>query len=110
MKRARSLSSEQRVLLDLEQGLLALDAAGVAGQRAVGTDHAVARDDDRDRVAAVGQADGARGGVGLAEPPRDLAVRRGVAVADREQLAPDRALELAAGRVERQVELLEVAV
>ena len=60
--------------------LLALEPAGVAGERAVGPDHPVARDHDRDRVAAVGQADGPRRGVGLAEPVGDLAVRRGLAV------------------------------
>src|SRR3954469_20635816 len=70
----------------------------------------MARYDDGDRVAAVGQADGTRGGVGPAQPLGDLAVRRGLAVADRDQLRPHRPLELAAGRVEWQVELLEVAV
>src|SRR3954464_5642465 len=102
--------SEQRVLLDLEEGLLALDAAGVAGEGAVGADHPVAGDDDRDGVAAVGQADRAGGGVGLAEPLRDRAVRRGVAVADLEQLSPDGLLEVAPRRVEGEVELLEVAL
>ena len=81
-RRGRRAASEQRVLLELEQRLLALEPAGVAGERAVGADHPVARDHDRDRVAAVGQPDRARGGVGLAEPVRDLAVRRGLAVAD----------------------------
>src|SRR5205085_5815144 len=101
--------SEQRVLLDLQQGLLALDAAGIAGEGAVGADHPVARDDDRDRVAAVGQTHGSGGGVGAAEALGDLAVRRGVAVADQEQLGPDGLLEVRPGRGERQVELLEVA-
>ena len=64
----RRVCSEQRILLELEEQLLALEAAGVAGEGAVGADDAVARDHDRDRVAAVGEADGARGGVGHAEP------------------------------------------
>src|SRR5262245_48284950 len=102
--------SEECVLLDLEQRLLALDAAGVPGQGAVGSDHPVARDDDRDRVAAVGESDGPGGGVGLAEPLRDLAVRRGVAVPDLQQLTPDGPLEVAPLRVEREIELLEVTV
>ena len=84
----RRASSEQRVLLERQQRCLRSSATGVAGQRAVGADHPVARDHDRDRVAAVGQADRPRRGVGLAEPVRDLAVRRGLAVADLQQLRP----------------------
>src|SRR5918998_6712654 len=44
-------------LLVLEQGALGVQAAGVAGERPVGADHAVAGDDDRDLVAAVGPPD-----------------------------------------------------
>src|SRR5687767_13852870 len=40
-----------------EQHALALEPAAVAHERAVGTDHAMARHDDRDGVAAVGEAD-----------------------------------------------------
>ena len=43
--------------LQLQQRLLAVQAAAVPGQRTVGTDNPVAGDDDRDRVAAVGGAD-----------------------------------------------------
>src|SRR3569623_1478963 len=49
-----------------------------------------------------GEADRARRCVGPAEPARDLAVRRGLAVADLHQLGPDRLLEGAATRVERE--------
>ena len=45
--------------LEPQQRRLALEAAGVAGQRAVAADDAVARHDDRDRVAADRGADGA---------------------------------------------------
>ena len=45
----------------VEEALLAPEAAGVAVERAVGVDHAVTRDDERDHVRAVGAADGARG-------------------------------------------------
>ena len=44
-------------LLVGEQPPFGLDAAAVAGQRSVRADHPVARHDDRDRVAAVGQPD-----------------------------------------------------
>jgi hypothetical protein len=45
--------------LDLEQGHLAVQAAGVAGEAPGGSDHAVAGHDDRDRVGAQGAARGA---------------------------------------------------
>src|SRR6476660_36924 len=41
-------------LLVLQQRALGVEAAGVAGERAVGADDAVAGDDDRDLVAPVG--------------------------------------------------------
>ena len=37
------------------QPALALDAAAIAGERTIGADHPVARDDETDRVGAVGQ-------------------------------------------------------
>ena len=51
----RSSCAERR--LQVEQQPLALQPAGVAGEAAVGADHPMARDDHRDRVAAVGRAD-----------------------------------------------------
>ena len=50
--------SEQRVVLVGEEPRLGVEAAGEAGELAVGADHAVARDDDAQRVAAVRRADG----------------------------------------------------
>src|SRR5690349_17841856 len=78
------------VALQVEQGSLAVEATAVAGEGAVGADHAVAGDDDRDRVAAVGGADDAgalpRLDVGLEEGGVDLlgllAVADGLAVGD----------------------------
>ena len=61
----RCASQNSALLLQLQQLSLAFQPTGVAGQRAVGADHPVARDHDRDRVATVGQADRARGRVGL---------------------------------------------
>src|SRR5258708_36848244 len=58
-----------------QQPALALQAAAEAGEGAVGADDAVAGDDDRDRVGAVGQPDRAHGlrlpdgGGELALPP-----------------------------------------
>ena len=44
----------------VEQPGLDLEAAGEAGELAVGSDHTVARDHDRYRVLTIGRADGTR--------------------------------------------------
>jgi len=87
----------------VEQPALAGQAAAVAGERAVGADHAVAGDDDADRVAAVGQAHGA-GGCGTAELLGERAVRRGGAVGNCLQRLPHLLVEGRADRGEPQVE------
>ena len=51
-------TSAARSGLVVEQPRFRLDSAGEAGERAVGADHPVARDDDREGVARVGGADG----------------------------------------------------
>src|SRR3954452_3949294 len=52
--------------LEVEQCALGVKPAGVARERAVRADHAVAGHDDRERVAAVGASDGAGDAAGLA--------------------------------------------
>ena len=42
-----------------EQPFLSVDAAAVAGEACIGTDNAMTRDHDRDRVGAICQTDGA---------------------------------------------------
>ena len=105
----RGRGLEEGVLLELEQGLLAVHAAAVAGEAAVRPDHAVARDHDRHRVAAVGQAHGARAVTGEAERVRDVAVR----LRSRRSRSPAAPTRPAAGtacrRRDRKVEVLEVA-
>src|SRR3954470_9088658 len=59
--------------LEVEQRALHGQAAAEAHELAVGADHPVAGHDDGDRVAPVGQPDGARG-AGGADPTGDLAV------------------------------------
>src|SRR5690606_34359782 len=86
------------------------EAAGVAGEGAVGADHPVAREHDRDRVAAAGQPDRARRGVGPPQPSDELAVRRGLAVPDPAQLLTHPAMEVAPRGGERELELLQVPV
>src|SRR3954454_9836926 len=88
-------------LLVFEQGPLGVQPAGVARQRAVGADHAVAGDDDRDLVAAVGPPDGPGR---AAELGRELPVGPRDAVGDRPQLGPHRELERGAALRERELE------
>src|SRR4029079_3889488 len=93
---ARSVNrdSEQSGLLQLEQGALAVDAAGIAGELAVAADDAVARYDDGQPVGCVGDTDCARDDGFVAEATGDVAIRRGFAVRDAAQLGPDFLLEL----------------
>src|SRR6185295_6962681 len=89
---------------ELEQAALHLEAARVAGERAVRADHPMAGDDDADRVVVIGEADRARGR-GARQAARDLAVGAGGAERDPQELAPDGTLELRALRLERQLEI-----
>src|SRR2546423_6701304 len=79
--------------LEVQQRALAVEAAAEARERAVGADHAVARDDHRDRVAAVGEADGADG-PGVAEAAGERAVGGRLAGRDLAQHRPHALLEL----------------
>ena len=76
-------------MLELEQRLLAREAAAVAGERAVLPDHAVARDDDRHRRLPDAGAD-RTDDVGPAGAARELRVADRRAVRDLEQLRPRR--------------------
>ena len=51
-----------------QQPALALDAAAIAGERAIGADDAMAGDDDADGIVAIGMADGTHGGPVLTTP------------------------------------------
>ena len=93
--------------LVVEQPGLAGKSAAVAGELAVAADDAVARDDDRDRVPAVGVADSARR-PGSIDPAGQLAVADRLAEGDAAQLRPHATLELRARGCERQVEVGQV--
>src|SRR5579872_3746672 len=93
---------------EVQQRRLARQAAAVACQLAVRADDPVAGNDDRNRVAAVRQPDGASGARQL-DPARDLAVGDGLAEADGLQLSPDAPLERSAAGRQRQVEARERA-
>src|SRR5690242_19875320 len=70
-----------------QEPTLAFDAAAIAGERAVGADHAMAGHDDADGVGAVGKADGPDR-LGPADAPRQLAVGERAAARDLAQRAP----------------------
>ena len=78
--------------------------SGIADQCARAADHAVAGDDDGDRVAVVGHAYRAAGRR-AADLRRDLAVGAGLAVRDRPQGLPHGLLEWSAGGRQREGEL-----
>ena len=102
-------SSEQAPLgddlgaLEFEQPALAVEAAGVAGERPVGADDSVARHEDADRIAAHRAAHAPRE-VAIAEALGEIAVRDCLAERDLAQHRPHRVLELIADRREREVE------
>src|SRR3989441_3356454 len=93
---------EQRSLV-LEEPAFAIQAAAETRELAARADHAVAGDDDGDRVPAVGRTDCA-GGADVAQATRQLAVAHGRAVRDGAQGAPHAPLKRRAGRVQGKVE------
>src|SRR5262249_19706893 len=87
--------------------LLGLQPAGAAiAPHPPLAEHAVARDDDRDRVAAAGPADGTRRRTG---GRRDVAVGQCLTVGDVLHRRPGPCLEIAAVRPQRQVKILELS-
>lgn len=86
-----------------------MQASTVAAQGAVGGDHAVARDDDRDRVRAVGAADRAAGAGALAEFAGDVEIGAGLPEGDRQETVPDGELEGCADKIESNIEALAAA-
>src|SRR5205823_3143953 len=93
-----------------QQPALALDAAAIAGQRAVAADDAVAGDDDADGIVAIGMADGAHGRL-APDALGERAIGKRPAAGDLAQGLPDLALEgRAAGRDRQAVDGVQLAV
>src|SRR6185295_409578 len=99
---AERAEPEQRALV-LQQPPFAIDAAAESREISVRADHAMTRHDDRNRVLAVGRANGARI-PGVAELARELPVAGRAAVGDLAQQGPYAALELGSVSIERQIE------
>jgi hypothetical protein len=85
------------------------EAAAVADEVAGRTDDAVARDYDRNRIGAIGGADGADG-FGGTDGFGDLQVASGLPVRNAFELAPDAGLEGGALEVEHEVEMAQAGV
>jgi len=86
-----------------EQPSLGVCPGREAGERAVGPDHAMAGDDDRNRIAPVGRADRA-GLAGVAEAPGLLAVADRLSVRDLPEHPPHSLLERRAAWIEGEIE------
>jgi hypothetical protein len=94
--------------LRVQQVALCIKTTGKHGQRAGSPHHAVARSDDRDRVAAIRGAHRAHGR-GMADPARDLTIAAGLAKRDSQQGRPNTLLKFGALDVERNDESLQVS-
>ena len=96
-------------MLQRQQLHLSVDAAGVARQTAAGAHHAVAGDDDGDRVVAYRAAHCLSGHMGevllRGQLLRQLAVGDGLAVGDAEKQIPHAAAERGACGVQRRQEV-----
>jgi hypothetical protein len=87
-----------------QQPALDRQSAAVTHQVAVAANHAVAGQDDRKRIGAVGSADRAHR-AWAADPLGDVFVAYGFAVGNHQQRAPDFKLKRGARRVQRQIKL-----
>src|SRR5258707_4295438 len=108
--RADERSRSRRPLspLVLEQPALAVEASPVSDERALRPDHAMAGNDDRERVAAVGET-GGTGRARTADARRELTVGAGLRVRDGSQRPPHTALKLAPGDLQGKLELRALA-
>jgi hypothetical protein len=91
-----------------EQRSFPIETSAIPGEASAGTDDTVARNNDRDRVVAVGQADGASG-ARSADLFCNLTIGPGLTERDRQQRLPDSPLKLGASQIELEVEGGELA-
>src|SRR5487761_2185179 len=91
-----------------EQLRLQLQAAAVPRERAIGADEAMARDDQRQRIGAIGMAHRA-GGMWASEVCGQRAIAAGFAERNLRKRLPDGALPDGADERERQIEDVSLA-
>ena len=97
--------------LQVKQLAFQIKPAAIAAQRSAGRDDAMTGDNDGDRVAIVGHADGAKG-VGMSDGARDVGISARLAEGDGEQRVPAGQLEGSSAQIEghRKVSPLAVKV
>ena len=98
----RQLRRRFAVTLGGKQFALAVEPAGIAAERSVAADHAVARDQHRDMIVAIGRADRSDR-LWLADRSRDLGITARFARRDLAELPPHGFLESSAGDIDRQL-------
>lgn len=91
-------------LLKVQQLALDVEPAAVTTERSSGRDHAMAGDDDGDRIPIVGHAHGAEG-LRMPDGARDVSITARLAVGNCEQRLPAGKLKLGAAKIERHREL-----
>ena len=92
----RNLIGKIILLLQLQQGSLAVEAAGVAGERAIGSNNAVAGNDEGDGIASHGAAYGLRRAA--TDAASQFAVGHRLSVGDSKQGLPNTLLEWCASQ------------
>jgi len=100
---APSAKQTRAAPLQIEQPAFRFDAAAETRQRPVHTDHAMARNDDRDGIGAICRTDGANR-FGVVDMNCDVGVRARFTVRNRRQRVPDRALKIGTIRRQRYIE------
>jgi len=91
----RVFEERQGAGLEVQQSPLSIDSTCVSGQRSIGSHDPVARDDDRDRVPAIGGADGPNR-IRRSDPLGKLSVADASAPWYPQELVPDATLEFGA--------------
>ena len=86
-----------------EQLFFDVESTAVPGQRPARADDSMARNDDRNRIGAIGSTDRPRG-AGQSDPPSDLSLGDEFAERDGQQRIPHLLLERSASGSERKLE------
>ena len=96
-------------LFQIEQLPLNVKAAAVSAKRAVGSNYAMARDYNRNRIAIVRHTDRAKS-MRMPNGFSYVAVRTGLTIRNIEQRAPAFELKIGAAEIERESEFLPLAL
>src|SRR5271169_2762511 len=98
----------KRCSFEPQEESLGRQSAAISAQRLAASQHPMARDDDRDRIAMVGLPDRAKG-VSAPHQPGNLRIAPRLAVWNAQQLFPTVSLEIGTTKVELYRELAPLA-